>query len=271
MTEAIPSAAEPVPSTQPTPPLRPLTRRERQFVAEYLIDFNGAEAVRRCAWYKGKLVRQKAHRLLKRPPVRAAIEKALAENLQRAADKAEQMKRLVEATATANPNELQEFRRESCRYCWGIDNKEQFTPAEQAGRRAAYDRTLKETQAKNPNAPIEPFDELGGVGFNPHRSPNPQCQECFGDGRERVFIHDTRNLSPEARALYAGIKQTEKGIEIKVNSQDRARELFCRLSGLVKEKHEHTGKDGAPLAPPIINIGFENGGPGEPVARPKGP
>lgn len=46
--------------------------------------------------------------------------------------------------------------------------------------------------------------------------------------------------------------------------------LMFRLNGGRPEKYrqrvsaEHTGKNGEPLAPAIINIGFANGGPGEP-------
>ena len=35
-------------------------------------------------------------------------------------------------------------------------------------------------------------------------------------------------------------------------------------------KAEHTGKDGAPLAPPVINIGFSGGGPGGEVVTTMG-
>jgi phage terminase small subunit len=43
-----------------------------------------------------------------------------------------------------------------------------------------------------------------------------------------------------------------------------ALKLLLQYKKLLVEKHEHTGKDGAALAPPVINIGFANGGPGQP-------
>lgn len=48
-------------------------------------------------------------------------------------------------------------------------------------------------------------------------------------------------------------------------------ERRAKLHGLdAPVKNELTGKDGVPLAPPVINIGFGNGGPGGPDPRPEG-
>lgn len=44
-----------------------------------------------------------------------------------------------------------------------------------------------------------------------------------------------------------------------------------RHLGMFIERHEFTGKGGTPLAPPVINIGFANGGPGKSVKRGPGP
>jgi hypothetical protein len=46
--------------------------------------------------------------------------------------------------------------------------------------------------------------------------------------------------------------------------------LLGNFHKLFATKHELTGKDGAPLAPPIINIGFANGGPGDPTPSAEG-
>lgn len=44
--------------------------------------------------------------------------------------------------------------------------------------------------------------------------PDPECEDCLGDGHAVPWIADTRKLSREARALYAGIHQTKEGIKI---------------------------------------------------------
>jgi hypothetical protein len=56
--------------------------------------------------------------------------------------------------------------------------------------------------------------------------------ECFGKGLGRTYVNDTRKLSPAAAALYAGIKQTKDGIEVKMHSKLDAMERLCRHLGL---------------------------------------
>lgn len=46
--------------------------------------------------------------------------------------------------------------------------------------------------------------------------------------------------------------------------------LLGSFHKLFATKHEVTGKDGAPIAPPVINIGFANGGPGDPTPSAEG-
>lgn len=61
----------------PTPAADKLTRKQGRFVHEYLVDLCAADAARR-AGYSERTAKQIAHELLKRPPVRAAIDKELA-------------------------------------------------------------------------------------------------------------------------------------------------------------------------------------------------
>lgn len=53
--------------------MKELTGVERRFVAEYLVDFNAAAALRRIGW-QGKRVSENGYRFTRRPHVRAAIE-----------------------------------------------------------------------------------------------------------------------------------------------------------------------------------------------------
>lgn len=95
------------------------------------------------------------------------------------------------------------------------------------------------------------FDEQGGAGYNFNREPNPECGECFGHGRTKMLIADTRNLSPSAQALYAGVKQGKDGTEVKMHSQLDALVRVGMHMGLFSEKlivsgkvkHEHTAVD----------------------------
>jgi phage terminase small subunit len=225
---------------------KPLTKRQRRFVKEYLVDLNGTKAAIR-AGYFGTDPGNRAWKWKKRPHIAAAIAKGLEELDHHADEEALRARLIVRAQAFADPNEIMEFRREACRFCYGVNHRHQFTPREMETRRADYERRQLEEAKKPDPAPIAPLDEQGGIGFDPHRRPHPECPECHGDGTERVYFHDTRTLSPEARALYAGVKTTEKGIEVRTNPQHQARELYLKLTGQLKDRLELTGKDGAPI------------------------
>jgi phage terminase small subunit len=98
LSEALPTLAP-----APVPPApKPLTRRQRRFVAEYLKDFNATAAAIR-AGYKESCARQWGFSLLKFfPTVRTAIAEALAERQEREAVERERLIRAIEASAYAD-------------------------------------------------------------------------------------------------------------------------------------------------------------------------
>ena len=55
---------------------------------------------------------------------------------------------------------------------------------------------------------VSEFDEASGIGYDPRCDPHPDCPECFGEGVVKVFVKDTRDLSPMAERLYAGVEET---------------------------------------------------------------
>ena len=61
------------------------------------------------------------------------------------------------------------------------------------------------------------------------------------------FPKDTRHLSEGARRLYAGIKVTKDGIEIKMRDQDAALVNIAKHLGMFVNKHEQSGSDGDPV------------------------
>lgn len=64
---------------EPTEEVKPLSHKERRFVAEYLIDCNGTQAAIRTG-YSAKSATSQASDLLRKPNIRAAIEHALAQH-----------------------------------------------------------------------------------------------------------------------------------------------------------------------------------------------
>lgn len=60
----------------------PFSPQEERFIAEYLIDGNGARSAI-AAGYKERSARQQAHEMLQRPRIKAAVAKAHKEQLER--------------------------------------------------------------------------------------------------------------------------------------------------------------------------------------------
>lgn len=199
-----------------------LEPRQQRFVDEYLIDLNGTQAAIR-AGYSANSAAEQAYDLLRKPQIKASIaasQKRLQDKLE---IKAESVVRQLALIATADPRELIEVRVGCCRCCHGTGHRSQRTELEMAN-----DRQRWATAGK----PANEFDEQGGTGYTPHLLPHPECPSCGGDGEPRTVLKDTRHLSPQAAALYAGAKQTKYGVEIQMHSQLEAWEKLAKNLGL---------------------------------------
>lgn len=219
---------------------RPLTDKQARFCEEYLVDLNATQAAIR-AGYSAKTAEQSGPRLLGNVGVVAAIAAAQAERSTRTAITVDDVLRRFWAIATADPRELIEYRRTCCRYCHGTDHLYHRTPAEMARARREHEtgKALWEaSQKKNSKEEYPAFGEEGGVGYNPTTSPDAACPECFGEGVERAFVHDTRKLSRAALCLYAGVKVTKDGIEVKMHDQHAALVNVGKHLGMFDEKAE---------------------------------
>lgn len=215
-----------------------LRGKQQRFVDEYLIDRNATQAAIR-AGYSAKTAYSIGEQNLKKLEVKKAIEegeKELAERNKITQDKV--LNRLWEM-ATADPNELMRYMRVNCRFCWGIDHNYQWTVGE-------FKRAIQ--HAHDTNAP-EPKCE-GGLDFDRLKAPNPDCPECRGEGVGYTFIADTTRVSDQAKMLYAGIKESQHGIEIKMNDQVAALIKAGQHIGMFKDRVELGNDPENPLTDP---------------------
>lgn len=211
-------SAKPVPAKKAGKPKAAIyAARLDLFVQEYLkANFNGTKAAIACG-YSPISARFQACELLAQADVQERIEAAIKARAARVAIDADDVLKRMHAVATADARELTEIYHCCCRYCWGKDNRYQFTPRELASARSKHTSDAAEAMANGKQ--LAPFDEAGGIGFDPRRDPNQQCPECFGRGEEVVVFKDTRDLSPTARLLFAGVKTTQHGMEIRTHDQ----------------------------------------------------
>jgi phage terminase small subunit len=212
-----------------------LTDKQRRFVDEYLIDFNATAAYKRAGYVaKGNAAEAAASRLLSNVKVQAYLAERQQALQQRTEITQEMVLRRWWEIATADPNDLVQYRRMCCRHCWGIDHAYQWTEAE---------FVKAQTTANEDEQP----DASGGFGYDVNREPNPECPECGGEGRGKIHVNDTRRLRGAARLLYAGVKSGKEGLEVKMQDQAKALENVARHIGMFKNTVELTGKNGGPV------------------------
>ncbi|MEB0968345.1 terminase small subunit [Citrobacter braakii] len=124
----------------------------------------------------------------------------------------------------ADPNELAQFRRVNCRYCWGENHLYQWRDIEE------FDKAAEKASKDGKPAP-----EYGGLGFVDNAIPNPDCPKCCGEGRGEIHIADTTLLDGDARLLYAGAKYGKFGVEILMEDKGAARRELLKYLATVKK------------------------------------
>lgn len=218
-----------------------LTPKQQRFVEEYLVDLNATQAAIR-AGYSEKTAKVIGHENLTKPDIAAAIESAQKKLSERTEITQDMVLQRWWDIASADPNEIIQYRRTCCRHCHGEDHAYQWKDAAEFQRALASAAADEEATDK----PL-PTDE-GGYGFNPTLDPHPSCPNCHGEGYGEVFATDTRKLTGSARLLYDGVKITDRGgFEVKTLDRGKALENVARHLGMFKDRVELTGKGGGPI------------------------
>jgi len=160
-----------------------------------------------------------ASQLLRNPKVSRAVRFLRDQRQMRYAADLDKIVGQLVAITQADPNELSQYRRVNCRYCWGENHLYQWRDIQEFDRAAA--KAAKDGKA-------EP--EYGGLGFVDNADPNPDCPKCNGEGCGELFFGDTRNLAgTDERWIYAGAKKTKDGIELMMHDQAAARRDLIRI------------------------------------------
>lgn len=157
--------------------------------------------------------------------------------------------------AFADPSCIVETRVYCCRYCYGFENKYQWTNKrefDEAYRNYEYALMLwNNIKAKGvePNTiqPEEVTDE-GGYEFNKNLPPNSNCPNCDGAGGRTVDrIKDTRFLTPEQRRLIANIKNTKNGVTVELRDRSVPLKMIAEHLGMFVKKVQVQNPDGTAL------------------------
>lgn len=229
-----------------------VTRQQAAFVYELMSDekSNATAAYQRVYKCSLKAAESGAARTLRIAKVAAFLKKEQDARAERTKVTADKVITLLWDIATADANDLSQVRRVCCRNCYGKDfafqwkDEDEYDLAVAAAEKEAADN---ETTFRMP-----PSD--GGFGFNPTFTPHPHCPKCFGEGNMVPFFADSRHLKGGARKLYAGVKTTQHGIEIKTRDQDAATMAIARHLGMFNDKLTLKGDAENPLLTLIQQI-----------------
>ncbi|MBP8812329.1 MAG: terminase small subunit [Laribacter sp.] len=205
-----------------------LTEKQKRFVEKYLGEaaLNAKQAAI-LAGYSQKTAGQVGYQLLQKTSIQKEIARRRKELSSGSEITPEKVLALWWARANVDVNEVVEYRRDNCRYCWGDGHAYQWTPGE-------YEQAKREADDAGEKAP----DCHGGFGFIATRGPNPECPECAGDGRGKVHVHDTRRLKGAARQMYRGVHQGKYGLKALIGDPDRALEQVTKILGLYSSEDE---------------------------------
>ncbi len=217
---------------------RDFTGKQRLFAEEYVLCLNPSEAARK-AGYAGE--GSYGTEIMKIPHVKAYIDHLTDQRAERLKGIQDQVVEKLWEIASVDANELVQYRRTCCRFCYGEDHRYQWTDVE-------FERACLEAKNRGFPQPEAP----GGNGYDHSKDPNPDCPECKGEGDGRVFAQDTRKLSQAAKTAYAGAKVGRDGLEIKIHDRVRALEMLGKHFGLFKDRVEHSGK--VENTGPVLNL-----------------
>jgi len=223
--------------TESAESLPSLTPQQARFVEEYLVDLNATQAAIR-AGYSEKTARSIGCENLTKPNIAAAVAAGQAARSARVAITQDDVLRELWGIASADPNDLIQWRIGACLKCWADDEPEAVQESLEAQPHGGALR-----RAKKPEGAAVRTAE-----------PNPDCAHCGGEGMGRPFVIDTRTLTGPARKLYAGVKVTKDGLEVKMHNKVDALTQVGRHLGMFTDKTEHTGAIGITITPDDANL-----------------
>lgn len=236
-----------------------LNPKQKAFADEYLKDLNATDAYIRAGYKTTRLgADASGARLLANVSVRKYIDEAMKRRQERTEIDQDRIIRELWNVVTADANELVELRRTCCRYCHGKGFKYQSTAGELESARMAHNAQVLKMIEEGKEVPehLAVFNERGGDGYDPRKDPHEKCPECFGAGVPDVHAKDTRKLSAAARSLYAGVKQTRDGTEIKMHDKQGFIQLLMRHQGMLQDKvaHHVSSPTGGPVETVNLNV-----------------
>ena len=196
-----------------------LSAKVKRFIAEYLKDNNATAAAARAGYSDPNYGRQ----LIANPNVAQVIAQQQKASIARTLADADEVLAQMWQLATFDANQLSQYRRGACRYCWGFGHHYQWRDI------VEFDEETAKAEGRD-GARLP--EDTGGYGYDHNREPNSACPRCNGDGIGQPYFPDTRKLPAVSRLAYSGVKVGKNGVEITAISRERMFEAVMKRLGV---------------------------------------
>ncbi|WP_449549425.1 terminase small subunit [Lelliottia amnigena] len=196
-----------------------LNPKIKLFVAEYLKDQNATAAAERAGYSDPNYGRQ----LISNPNVAQTIAQQQKASIARTLAEADEVLAQMWQLATFDANQLSQYRRGACRYCWGFGHHYQWRDV------VEFDEETAKLEGRDG---VRLPEDTGGYGYDHNKEPNHECPRCNGDGIGQPYFPDTRKLPSISRLAYSGVKVGKNGVEITAISRERMFEAVMKRLGL---------------------------------------
>lgn len=210
---------------------------EQLFVLEYLKDFDATKAARRTG-YKGKNPRAFGYKTLQNPQIQAALRKAVATRAEAIGVDGDRLMQLWSDIVSFDVNELTEFRRIPCPWCYAKNGKPQMTIGNYYTEKKLHEKK-RESILEGSNGETDIGEYPSALMFefvDPNKTPNPDCPVCHGMGDGMRLMKDTRYLSARAKLMYCGTESTKDGYNFATLNREKAIDNLAKALFLFREK-----------------------------------
>lgn len=208
-------------------PVGVLQDREERFVQAYIERFSVAEAAR-----AAKFSQASAYKLMAKASVQARIREVLKPRIEKMGIDADALVNIWAKALTFDVNEIVQYRRYCCPFCYSEDGSPLLAPEEYYKEKKKYD----DRRLYKPDMPEYPPYEK--EWWDRSLPPKNSCPNCHGNGIGEVFIADTTKLSPFAKYMYCGVREGKDGIEVVMLNKEKAADNLAKALGLFREKEE---------------------------------
>ena len=223
--------------------------RHEAFCNEFMRDRNASAAYVR-AGYSRTGANGHAARLVANGSISDRIAELEADVIERLKLDVDALVRHYTEIATADIRELMSLRIGACRYCHGKGHAYQWRTEDEFNDAVETHNALPDADKSRVRMP----SDRGGFGYRGNADPHRDCPMCDGEGIPRAVYAHSASLSRQAAKLFAGVKQTRYGFEIKTHSQIEALDALARHLNLFQKREVEKEKSvGDGIAEWIVN------------------